>query len=43
MKYLVLVLSKLVLFPIVLAMLIPAYMLFIISPDLKKFTFKMER
>ena len=43
MKYLVSVLSKIVLFPIALIMIIPAYMLFIIDPSYKKFTFKMER
>ena len=43
MEYLVSVLTKIVLFPVALIMIIPAYMLFIISPDLKKFTFKMER
>ena len=43
MKYLVSVLSKIVLFPIVVIMIVPAYVLFILDPGLKKFTFKMER
>ena len=43
MKYAVSVLSKIVLFPIALIMFIPSYMLYIIDPSYKKFTFKMER
>lgn len=43
MKYVVSVLAKIVLFPVVLVMLIPAYGLFIISPDMHKFTFKMGK
>ena len=43
MKYLISVLSKIVLLPFALIMFIPAYMLFIIDPSYKKFTFKMER
>ena len=43
MKYIVSVLTKTVLFPIVLVMLIPTYLLFIIDPELHVFRFKMER
>jgi hypothetical protein len=43
MMYLVKVISKLLFFPVVLVMFFLAYLLFIISPDLHKFKFKMER
>jgi energy-converting hydrogenase Eha subunit C len=43
MKYLKSVLTKAVLFPICLIMFIPAYLMFIIDPELNKFKFKMER
>lgn len=43
MKYIANIIVKTVLFPVVVAMLIPAYIVFILSPDLHKFKFKMEQ
>ena len=43
MKYVIKFFSKLILFPIALAMFLLYYLVFILSPDLNKFKLKMER
>lgn len=43
MKYLVSIVLKTILLPICLLLFIPAYILFIVHPEMNKFKFKMER
>lgn len=43
MKYLISVILKIILLPVTMLMMIPAYAVFIINPEFNKFKFKLER